>query len=186
MISVLYLTRCRKRAKPSRICADRAAKVGKCPRCDLSICLQCKNSKTVAFCGGFFRVVILELDVAIGQLPRRLPRLHILTQGAVFEGKMENWEAGQIPALPPQRWWSESLGKGHWTVRPGRRRAGPKGRLLSPETSLDGHNRNGLRRAAGSEPQTHGCAPVRVPVLPLRNMAHEDRTWTPETICFES
>ena len=76
--------------------------------------------------------------------------------------KAENWEAGQIPALPPQRWWSESLGKKplDGSVREG---AGlvRKGRLLSPETSLDGHNRNGLRRAAGSEPETHGRAPVR-------------------------
>ncbi|NRQ13846.1 hypothetical protein BHMPCIPO_01066 [Ensifer sesbaniae] len=27
------------------------------------------------------------------------------------KGEAENWEAGQIPALPPQRWWSEGLGK---------------------------------------------------------------------------
>ncbi len=36
------------------------------------------------------------------------------------KGEAENWEAGQIPALPPQRWWSESLGKSHWTVPSGK------------------------------------------------------------------
>ncbi|KQS96257.1 hypothetical protein ASG68_01275 [Rhizobium sp. Leaf453] len=96
----------------------------------------------------FHCVVILEFDVANRQLSGYFMGLDKDTQGAAFIGRAENWEAGQNPALPPQRWWSETSAKGHWR-NPGRRRDSPKGRLQSPETSLVTKLMFWLRRAAG-------------------------------------
>jgi hypothetical protein len=64
-------------------------------------------------------VVILEPDVANRRLSGRGARLDEDTQGAAFIGRAENWEAGRNPALPPQRWWSETRQKATGEIREG-------------------------------------------------------------------
>jgi hypothetical protein len=64
-------------------------------------------------------VVILEPDVANRRLSGCGARLDEDTQGAAFIGKADNWEAGRNPALPPQRWWSETRQKATGEIREG-------------------------------------------------------------------
>jgi hypothetical protein len=137
-----------KRQHLHRICRPVAEKTPSAEKSGKTIVSAYKIAISPAWQRNCECVVILESDVAYWRLFGRVTRLDEDTQGAAFIGRAENWEAGRNPALPPQRWWSETSAKGHWR-NPGRRRDGPKGQLQSPETSLVTKLLSWLRRAAG-------------------------------------
>ncbi|MBP1859524.1 hypothetical protein J2Z75_003041 [Rhizobium herbae] len=147
-----------KRPRLPRICQRVAEKTPSAEKSGKVVVYAYKIATPAAPQSNLDRVVILESDVANRQLPGCGTGLDRDTQGAAFIGRAENWEAGRNPALPPQRWWSETSAKGHWR-NPGRRRDGPKGQLQSPETSLVAKLMSGLRRAAGRRT----CRPRALP-----------------------